>query len=169
LTIPNRNSHKRLIESQVLTNPQIAVLRQLSAEVEAAVRSEEFSRRVEIYRWNTAHGHCAVASCAMQILAWVAYSVYLDTYNAVSSTDRNFSHWFVCDPSDFVRLDPTGYQFEARENGSVELNEFYTNAVRRGHPSRRRTAPYYTNSPPVRYVIDVVSSRLGFADNFRCS
>ena len=166
MTIPNRNTHKRLIKSQVLTDPQVAVLRQLSAEIEATVRSEEFARRVKIYGWNTVHGHCAVASCAMQILAWVAHGVYLDTYNAVSPTDHNFSHWFVCDPSNIVRLDPTDYQFEARENGSVELNEFYTNAVRKGHPSRRRVAPYYTNSPPVRYVIDVVSSRLGFTDKF---
>lgn len=167
MTFPSRNTHPQLIKSQVLSGSQAAALRELSAEIEIVVRSEEFERLVKLYGWNTAYGHCAVASCALQVLAWVAHSVYVDTYNAVCPADAQFSHWFVRDPTGELLLDPTRYQFDARENGSDELVQFYEVAVRKGHPSRRKKAPYYTNSPPVTYVIEVVSSRLGFADAFQ--
>jgi hypothetical protein len=153
-----------MIESQELTESHIASLRNLSTEVEHVVRSEDFERLVKEHRWTTSYGHCSVAACAMQVLSWVVYGVYLDTYSASFQTNVSFSHWFVCDPTEAMKLDPTKYQFEDRENGSHELDTFYGVAVRRGHPSRRQDAPYYTNSPPVRHIIDVVSSRLGLTD-----
>ncbi len=156
-----------MIESQELTESHKASLCGLSTEIECVVRSEEFGRLVKEHRWTTVYGHCSVAACAMQVLSWVAYGIYLDTYSASFPTDVSFSHWFVCDPTEATRLDPTKYQFEARENGSRELDTFYGIAVRRGHPSRRQDAPYYTNSPPVKYVIGVVSSRLGLTHKFQ--
>ena len=167
MNFPSRSVDKTRIESQKLNAIQKLQLIELSEEIEAVVKSDEFQELVELNRWNTTYGHCAVAVCALQVLVWIVYEIYVDTYHAVISEDCDNTHWFVCDPRSQIRLDPTKYQFDEYVEGAYELKLAYANGVRKGHPSRRRSGPYFTNSPPVRYIIDKVSSRLGFADRFQ--
>lgn len=165
VVFPRRSTDRELIEGQRLTSDDEDALFLLSGLIENVVRSEEFETLVRQNKWTTSFGHCAVASCALQILAWRVYAIYVDTYNAVLPQGCEFTHWFICDPQRELRIDPTAYQFEEYEGDIGE--ELYREGVRRGHPSRRLKAPYFTNSPPVIYVIDEVAKILGVTGLFR--
>ena len=151
---PSRATHKTLIQNQEVDFQGIEKLSQLADAVEEVVRSDDFIRKVVEEKWNTIWGHCAVATAAMQILAWQVYGIYLDTYNAPAPNSDSVSHWFLSTPEG-VLIDPTAYQFEDADY----LTSLYQRAIRKGHPSRRSLPPF-TNSPPVKYIIQRVTEKL---------
>lgn len=160
---PNRKDPKfrEYVDSYVLDEDDIERLNLLSEQIENVVRSDEFESLVRANKWRTDFGHCAVASCAMQILAWVIFGVYLDTYCSKPWKGIADSHWYLMPPNNQVILDPTVFQFGLYDGGDEDLHSFYACGKRKGHPSRRQVAPYYTNSPPVKYIIDRVADHFG--------
>lgn len=160
---PNRKDpkFKEYIDSYVLDETDSERLNLLSEQIEKVVRSDEFETLAKANKWRTDFGHCAVASCAMQILAWVIFGVYLDTYCSKPFDETADSHWYLMPPNNRVILDPTVFQFGLYDGGDEDLYSFYACGKRKGHPSRRQTAPYYTNSPPVKYIIDRVADHFG--------
>lgn len=160
---PNRKKKedKERIETYEFTEDDLSNLDILSEAITRVVKSDEFNRLAIENKWNTSFGHCAVASCAMQILAWTLFSLYVDTYCSRPWADNTDSHWYLKLPNENVIIDPTVFQFDLYEGGDEDLTSFYACGTRKGHPGRRQDAPYYTNSPPVKYIIDQVANEFG--------
>lgn len=128
-----------------------AGLRNLERILSDLVNSVEFEDLIIANDWKSDWGHCAVASEAMQILAWKLLSVYLVTMNVQVG---DVSHWFLKEPNSDIIYDPTRYQF-----GDEDLQPLYDRAVARGLQSRLREAPY-TRSESVSALVDIVDEAL---------
>ena len=126
-------------------------LRNLERILYDLVNSIEFEDLVIANGWNSEWGHCAVASEAMQILAWKLLGVYLVTMNV---KDGEVSHWFLKEPNSDIIYDPTSYQF-----GTSDLHDLYNRAVARGLQSRTREEPY-TRRESVETLVEIIGESL---------